>query len=116
MKIAQHGSIFPNNCFNANAITGNNNLKHPIIPKIYWYVAYVEDCMNGMVQQEESNEHNEIRNEVASENASMQNTTENISNSVSAELGSKIKIIPNPTENSFSIESNGKFFFNRTFM
>jgi hypothetical protein len=89
-------------CFNANSISGNQNLKHPSFDKIIWYVAYLEDCMNGMIlANNDLNLHdnqNITNKEAKSEkNAGLQPNDLEID---------KYEILPNPVNETFIVRGS----------
>lgn len=111
-------------CFNTD-IYGHQKLHHPISASILWYVAYVEDCMNGMATHED-NQNNEIMqvdfeilDQVEKETEKPSNVliVENKDNNrIEKQIESKhqgkisldknIGIRPNPSNNLFYIETN----------
>ena len=89
-------NFLTSDCFNTN-IYGHQNLQHPFSSSILWYVAYTEDCQNGIFRLN-ANQTNDSLNET--------NDYQKKENSnLNYEKNEKISISPNPSTDYFKIEN-----------
>jgi hypothetical protein len=92
-------------CFNSGLVNGNQKLEHPIYHKILWNVVYMEDCMDGMIIQDETTDNEIVSERVVDKNITNFSTFDNSvqeNNNVISE-NSAIKVFPNPSSSIVTI-------------